>query len=93
MKKLLPILFAVATSLVTSVAFAEGLESGTVATTNFKNWIYAILAVAAVVYMLVQCFMAWGNKITWMDVLHAAGKVAVTGGAPALVTFAWGIWA
>lgn len=93
MKKLFPILFAVSASFVTSVAFAEGLESGTTAVTDFKTWIYAILAICAVVYMLVQCFMAWGNKITWMDVLHSSAKVAVTGGVPALVTFAWGIWA
>jgi hypothetical protein len=42
---------------------------------------------------LFQCLLAWGNKITWIDVLHASGKVAVTGGAPALVTYLWGIWA
>lgn len=92
MKKLLPILFAVSASLVTSVAFADGLDSGTTATTDFKNWIYAILAIAAIAYMLVQCLMAWGNKITWMDVLHSSAKVAVTGAVPALVTFLWGIW-
>jgi hypothetical protein len=94
MKKLQPILFATTVALSSFPAFAAGgLASGTAAVTDFKTWIYAILGIAAIIYMLFQCLLAWGNKITWIDVLHASGKVAVTGGVPALVTYLWGIWA
>jgi hypothetical protein len=93
MKKSLQILFATAVVMSSFPAFAAGgLASGTAAVTDFKTWIYAILAIAAIIYLLFQCLQAWGNKITWIDVLHASGKVAVTGGVPALVTYLWGIW-
>lgn len=93
MKKLQLILFVTTVALMSLPAFAAGgLAAGTSAVTDFKTWIYAILAIGAIIYMLFQCMLAWGDKITWIDVLHAAGKVAVTGGVPALVTYLWGIW-
>jgi hypothetical protein len=94
MKKNLSFLFASTVVAMSSPAFAAGgLAAGTTGVTDFKNWIYAILAIGAVIYMLVQCLMAWGNKITWTDVLHASAKVAVTGGAPALCTYLYGVFA
>lgn len=93
MKKFQQFLSVAAFALLSLPAFAGGgLASGTAAATDFKIWIYAFLAICASIYMMIKCAQAWGNKVTWMDVLDSGGKVAVTGGVPALVTFFWGVW-
>ena len=94
MKKLQLILIVTAVVVFSSPSFAAGgLAAGTAAATDFKTWVYATLAIVAVIYMLFQVLQAMGKKITWIDVLHSIGWVALGGGIPALVTYAWGIWA
>ena len=92
MKKFLPALLVGSSYFLVNFAMAEGLNSGTTETTNFKNWIYGILAIVSVIYLMFQVLQAYGGKHTWVDVGQACGKVAVMGGIPALVTFLWGIW-
>jgi hypothetical protein len=94
MKKIQLILTATAVALFSTSAFAAGgLAAGTTATTDFKNWIYAILAIVAIIILLWQVLLAYGKKITWIDFLGHMGWTAVGGGVPALVTYLWGVWA
>lgn len=94
MKKLQLILAPTVAALFSTSAFAVGgLAAGTAATTDFKTWVYAILAIIAVIVLLWEVMKAFGKKITWIDFLATTGWVAVGGGVPALVTYAWGIWA
>ncbi len=69
------------------------MTAGTTATTDFKNWVYAILAIIAIIILLWQVLLAYGKKITWIDFLGHMGWTAVGGGVPALVTYLWGVWA
>lgn len=92
MKKILQAVLIGSTYFVANFVLAQGLSSGTAEATNFKTWIYGILAIVSVVYLLIQGLQAFGDKKTWVDFGHACTKVAVMGGTPALVTFLWGIW-
>lgn len=94
MKKVQLILATTVVTLFSTSAFAAGgLAAGTAATTDFKNWIYAILAIVAIIILLWQVMLAYGKKITWIDFLGVMGWTAVGGGVPALVTYLWGVWA
>lgn len=93
MKKFPPVLFVLAASIFSTAAFAAGgLDAGKAEVTNFKNWIYATLFIVSMIYLMFKIVSAYSDKITWVDVGHACGKVAVLGGVPALATFLWGIW-
>lgn len=93
MKKIQLIVVATFVALFSTSAFAGGgLAAGTTAVTDFKNWIYAILAIVAIIVLLWQVMLAYGKKITWIDFLGHMGWTAVGGGVPALVTYLWGTW-
>lgn len=81
-------------SLMTSLAFANGgLVVRSAATAAFQDWVYAALAIGAAIYMFFKLLLAWTERIRWVDLLYATGKVALTGGVPALATYLWGAWA
>lgn len=92
MKKLLSLLFCAAV-VVSNVAYAGGLSSGTSAATDFKTWLFGFLGVLAFIYLMYMGLAAWAEKHQWFDFLIAIGKVAVVGGVLGLTTWAWTIFA
>jgi hypothetical protein len=87
MKKILPVLLCA--MLVTNVAMAGGLDSGTQAAETFKTWFFGLLGAFSGTYLLVKGAQVWGEKIQWIDFGHAVGKVAVVGGSIGLAGWAW----
>lgn len=80
--------------LVSSVAMAGGLESGTQAANNFKIWFYSFVGIVAVIYLLyvgVQCF---GSRGDWVhDFGGACIKVAAVGSVIVLAPWLWSLGA
>jgi hypothetical protein len=87
MKKYFPVLLCAL--LVTNVAMAGGLESGTQAAETFKTWFFGFLGAISGVYLLWKGAEVWGEKIQWIDFGQAIAKVAVVGGSIGLAGWAW----
>ncbi|CAO94849.1 hypothetical protein [Erwinia tasmaniensis] len=68
---------------------AGGLDSGTDALTNIKTWIFAILGIAALIYLAYCIIWAFMEKKSWSDVGVALLQVICAGGA--LVAGNWGL--
>lgn len=85
-------IFALFFSIVSSHAFAGGLDDATTALTEIKTWLYGFLGVGAFVYLLYQLGMALMEKNSWADVGMALGKVAAAGGIIIAGEWAYSIW-
>lgn len=68
--------------------FAGGLDAGTDALTTLKVWIFAILGIAALIYLAYSIIWAFMDKKSWNDVGVALLQVCCAGGA-----LAGGNWA
>lgn len=77
-----------------SVSMAGGgLASATSAATDFKTWLFGFIAIAAVIYLLWTGIMVFAEKKSWGDFGSALVGVVVVGGIPALVLWAWSVFA
>lgn len=94
MEKLLFAIVFAAFAIVPELALAQGgLQSGTNAVSNFNTWLYTFVGVCAVSYLTFKGFQLAGEKIQWIDMGYAIGKVAVCGGVPVLAAWAWSVYA
>lgn len=69
-----------------------GLDSGTTAVTSFNTWLFTFIGVCAISYLTFKCVQLAGEKIQWIDLGYAIGKVAVVGGVPALAAWAYAVY-
>lgn len=74
-------------------ARAGGLEDGTTAVTEFRDWFVVFIGLCAGAFLLYRGVMAWANKIQWIDFGMDIAKVAVTGGAIVLAAWAYSVFA
>lgn len=71
---------------------AGGLDEGINWANEIADWLYKLLGSATLIYVLVQCGLAFFEKKQWADVGIAVAKAAVAGGIPTAVAYAWTIW-
>ncbi|WP_199481225.1 conjugal transfer protein [Vibrio owensii] len=71
---------------------AGGLDEGITWANEIADWLYKLLGSATLIYVLVQCGLAFFEKKQWADVGIAVAKAAVAGGIPTAVAYAWTIW-
>ncbi|APP08080.1 hypothetical protein [Vibrio harveyi] len=71
---------------------AGGLDEGINWANDIADWLYKLLGSATLIYVLVQCGLAFFEKKQWADVGIAVAKAAVAGGIPTAVAYAWTIW-
>lgn len=90
---LYPLLLTIALLTFSRPLWAGGLDAGTTAATDFRDWFATFVGVAAGVYLLYRGIMAWSNKIQWIDFGSSVAMVAVTGGAIVLADWAYGVFA
>jgi hypothetical protein len=96
MKKALSLLTVALIVTMPAFALAQtggGLNSGTGAVTSFNTWLFAFIGVCAVSYLTFKCVQLAGEKIQWIDLGYAIGKVAVVGGVPVLAAWAYAVYA
>lgn len=96
MKKALSLLTVALIATMPAFALAKtggGLNSGTGAVTSFNTWLFAFIGVCAVSYLTFKCVQLAGEKIQWIDLGYAIGKVAVVGGVPVLAAWAYAVYA
>lgn len=94
LKALIVTASCVAIATVSNVAMAAGgMAKATTTMDDIRIWLYSIIAIAAIIYLLIQGLMAFMDRTQWSDFGMAVVKVAVVGGTPALALFAWGLFA
>ncbi|MGR5514048.1 conjugal transfer protein [Vibrio harveyi] len=71
---------------------AGGLDEGINWANTIADWLYKLLGSATLIYVLVQCGLAFADKKQWADVGIAVVKAAVAGGIPTAVAYAWTVW-
>jgi hypothetical protein len=69
-------------AVISTPAFAGGgLDAATDALTTIKTWLFTFVGVAALVYLLYCCGMAFAERKTWSEVGMALIYCALAGGA------------
>jgi glucose-6-phosphate-specific signal transduction histidine kinase len=84
----------IAVAAVQSNAFAlGGLDKANSAAEDIKTGLYALVGVIALIYMIYLGVMAFTEKKSWSDFGWGVVHVSVVGGAVALGTWAWALFA
>lgn len=69
-------------AIASAPAFAGGgLDAATSALTDIKTWLFTFVGIAALVYLLYCCGMAFAERKTWSEVGMALIYCALAGGA------------
>lgn len=93
MKKIQSAIVVLAAVIFSSAAQAAGLSAGTTALDDFKIWLIAFVAIAAVIYLLAKASQLATDKIQWIDFGQSIFKVAVAGSAVGLGAWAYAVYA
>ncbi|ELW2866036.1 TrbC/VirB2 family protein [Salmonella enterica] len=69
-------------AIISTPTFAGGgLNAATSALTDFKTWLFGFVGIAALVYLIYCCGMAFAERKTWSEVGMALIYCALAGGA------------
>ncbi|MRD49385.1 hypothetical protein GHT07_19080 [Caenimonas koreensis DSM 17982] len=85
---------AITVAAMQSNAFAlGGLDKANSAAEDIKTGLYALVGVIALIYMIYLGVMAFTEKKSWSDFGWGVVHVSVVGGAVALGSWAWALFA
>ena len=85
---------AVVIAVASSNALAlGGLDKATSAASDIKTGLYALVGVVALIYLIYLGVMAFTEKKSWADFGWGVVYVSLVGGAVALGTWAWSLFA
>lgn len=77
----------------TSAFALGGLDKAASTATEIKTGLYTLVGIAALIYMIYLGIMAMTEKKSWSDFGWGVVHVAAVGGAVALATWAWSLFA
>lgn len=84
----------VSLALIQSSAFAlGGLDKATSAASDVKTGLFALVGVVGIIYLIYLGAMAFTEKKSWSDFGWGVIHIAVVGGAGALASWAWSLFA